>query len=113
MNEESDLLMTAQVQLDKHYILQAVLRLLERGLSTKGVMIVLSHNCHYVLGDVIDVDLWEEMGFFVGAKPNELILNLPAVEDLRKGTVDIGELKSGSYPWQLVDHYKKIPILWQ
>lgn len=104
---------TAQVKLDKNYILQAILRLLEQGLSTEGVMIVLSQNWHYALGDVIDVDIWEEMGFLIGARPDELILNLPTVNDLENGIVDLGELKSGSYTWQLVDEYKDVKLIWQ
>jgi hypothetical protein len=106
--------MTAeQVELDKGYIIQTALRLLERGLSTENLLVVLSRNWHYAVGDIIDTDQWQEMGFLIGAGVNELVLNLPSQEDITNQKVNLDKLKNGSYQWQLVDKYKNIGIIWQ
>lgn len=102
-----------RVHLMKNYIIQAVIGTFEQGLGPAGVKVALSRNWHFNVGDLIYTDLWEEMDFFTAAELDELIVNLPSYEDVKKGGISLADMKSGCYDWQLVNEFKGIKIIWQ
>ena len=101
------------VHLDKEYILLRIAELFKQGLGTEGVMIVLTTNWHYKSGDVIQSEHWDEMGFMDVAGLDELILNLPSIDEVKKGTFNLSNFQGDSYSWELVDEYKGYKIKWQ
>ncbi|SFH14243.1 hypothetical protein SAMN05660649_04016 [Desulfotomaculum arcticum] len=102
-----------RVHLMKNYIIQAVIDTFEQGLGPAGVKVALSKNWHFTVGELIYTDLWEEMDFFTAAELDELIVNLPSLEDVKNGSISLADLKSGRYDWQLVNEFKEIGIIWQ
>ncbi|KJS16049.1 MAG: hypothetical protein VR69_10565 [Peptococcaceae bacterium BRH_c4b] len=107
--------MTAKslVHLDKEYIFQRIANLFMQGLGTEGALVALTTNWHYMVGDVVQSDHWEEMGFMEVASVNELILNLPSIDEVQKGTFSLTNFQGDSYRWELVDEYKGFKIKWQ
>jgi len=103
----------SQACLEKDYIIRAVIDMFEKGFGTTGALVVLSENWHYVIGDIIYTDHWEEMGFIKTAKLDELILNLPSEEDVKNGKINFADLMHGYYNWQLASHCRDIEIIWQ
>ncbi len=101
------------VNLDKEHILLRIAELFQQGLGTEGVMVVLATNWHYKAGDVIQSELWEEMGFMEVAALNELILNLPSIDEVKKGIFSLSNFQGDNYSWELVDEYKGYKIKWQ